>query len=206
MQLRLGTIQLLLLLLPLVVEAETECGACEHVVVNKRQERKCIRKPKCCENNGIRLNCLVNPCMNFRRSCPRARHCMPSYCEKTGCLAFYYDDNFLPVQPGDCEVKILRKELLGRDKRSLGITNGERKVLDMEIPIYHSPEKSEKVGNCPKTQMNEIIKACTNECSTDHECESRRKCCWNGCARRCEKPLIKDPTNYLNLPLLTNDD
>lgn len=52
MQLRFGlAVQLLLLLLALVVEAETECGACEHVIVNKKQERKCVRKPKCCEGN-----------------------------------------------------------------------------------------------------------------------------------------------------------
>lgn len=57
-------------------------------------------------------------------------------------MAFYYDDNYLPVQAADCEVKILRKELLGRDKRSLTVKNGEKKVLDMEIPIYHEPEKS----------------------------------------------------------------
>lgn len=82
--------------------------------------------------------------MNFRRVCPRARHCLPSYCEKTGCQAYYYDDNYLPVQSADCEVKILRKELVDaqRDKRSLAVKNGERKVLDMEIPIYHEPEKS----------------------------------------------------------------
>jgi hypothetical protein len=81
--------------------------------------------------------------MNFRRTCPRARHCMASYCEKSGCQAYYYDDFYLPIQSGDCEVRILRKDLIdSRDKRSLAIKNGERKVLDMEIPIYHQPEKS----------------------------------------------------------------
>uniref|UniRef100_A0A1I7RXX0 WAP domain-containing protein n=1 Tax=Bursaphelenchus xylophilus TaxID=6326 RepID=A0A1I7RXX0_BURXY len=78
--------------------------------------------------------------------------------------------------------------------------------LDVEIPIYHRPDVAERPANCPKSQMSEIIKACTDECKKDSECPSRRKCCWNGCARRCTKPLIKDPTNYLNLPLLTNDD
>lgn len=65
---------------------------------------------------------------------------------------------------------------------------------------------SERPTDCPRAQMSEIIKPCVAECGRDSDCPARRKCCWNGCARRCSRPLIRDPTNYLNLPLLSNDD
>jgi hypothetical protein len=49
MQLKYFIIQVVVLLTAISVNSETECGACEHVVINKRQERMCIRKAKCCE-------------------------------------------------------------------------------------------------------------------------------------------------------------
>ncbi|KAI6185540.1 Whey acidic protein-type 4-disulfide core domain-containing protein [Aphelenchoides besseyi] len=201
---------LLLISISLVVEAEDQCSACQRVAVNKKNERKCIRKADCCEANGARLNCVVDPCLNFRRSCPRARHCVSAHCEKLGCQAFYYDGNFLSIQPGDCEVKILRREMIAKaqNRWNLQSEGEQRKTLDFEVPIYNEPHKSEKLGNCPKYQMTEIIKACSDECTTDHDCTSRRfsKCCWNGCAKRCSRPFIKDPSSFLNLPLLSNDD
>ncbi|KAI6212948.1 Whey acidic protein-type 4-disulfide core domain-containing protein [Aphelenchoides besseyi] len=201
---------LLLISISLMVQAEDQCSACQRVVVNKKNERKCIRKADCCEANGVRLNCVVDPCLNFRRSCPRARHCVSAHCEKLGCQAFYYDGNFLAIQSGDCEVKILRREMIAKAQNRWNVQSegGQRKTLDFEVPIYNEPHKSEKLGNCPKYQMTEIIKACSDECATDHDCTSRRlsKCCWNGCAKRCSRPFIKDPSSFLNLPLLSNDD
>ncbi|KAI6230745.1 Whey acidic protein-type 4-disulfide core domain-containing protein [Aphelenchoides fujianensis] len=207
MDLRFLPLLLSFLFLPLLPAGKTVCAACEEVVVNQKNERKCVRKANCCETNGIRLNCVVDPCLNFRRGCPRARHCVSAHCEKLGCTPFFYDEHFNSIQAGDCEVKILRKDVIEKARRRRQTADGQRKSLGFEIPTYHEPEKSEKLGNCPKNQMNEIIKACTDECSSDHECSNySSKCCWNGCAKRCSRRLIKDPTNYLNLPLLSNDD
>ncbi|CAD5223143.1 unnamed protein product [Bursaphelenchus okinawaensis] len=107
------------------VEASNECGACEQLVINKIGDRKCVRQPQCCEQHGIQLTCLVNPCTNYNTACPRAKHCVPVYCEEIGCTAFYYDDFYNLIPGGECEVKVLK---IGDDELD-GIVSRARRYV-----------------------------------------------------------------------------
>lgn len=67
-------------------------------------------------------------------------------------------------------------------------------------------EGLEKPGTCP-VETEDIIRVCVADCTADRDCSGRSKCCWNGCVHRCAKPQASENApNYLNLPLISDDD
>ena len=66
----------------------TGCDQCEVGPVST--QAKCVVRPHCtrCRENVTPVQCLVDPCADFRTRCPLADSCRPSYCG--GCTAHYY--------------------------------------------------------------------------------------------------------------------
>uniref|UniRef100_A0AC34PY95 WAP domain-containing protein n=1 Tax=Panagrolaimus sp. JU765 TaxID=591449 RepID=A0AC34PY95_9BILA len=67
-------------------------------------------------------------------------------------------------------------------------------------PSHIGIAASEKPGICPINQFY-FIKVCSADCAVDTDCTGTKKCCWNGCTHRCQKPERHDPDNYLNYPI-----
>ncbi|KAH7707717.1 activated macrophage/microglia WAP domain protein precursor [Aphelenchoides avenae] len=150
--------------------------------------------------------CLLSPCVNFRLTCPRARYCVPYNCEDRGCSPVYYDADYSALPADKCRVHFFEK---GNTILSEGHSVADRRTgvrLGLDLPVYYAPHEAEKPGTCPG-ETEDIIRICVAECAADRDCSGRSKCCWNGCVHRCAKPqAAENGPNYLNLPLISDDD
>ncbi|XP_036051168.1 WAP four-disulfide core domain protein 18-like [Onychomys torridus] len=67
-------------------------------------------------------------------------------------------------------------------------------LIAMEIDkacALSSHERSQKPGACPKLPPN-TVGTCNERCSGDETCPGKKKCCSNGCAHVCLRPVFKD--------------
>lgn len=54
-----------------------------------------------------------------------------------------------------------------------------------------------KVGVCPKVIRNNPYSTCSEDCSSDADCDNSQKCCFNGCGRSCMSS-VQDPGTQLS--------
>uniref|UniRef100_A0A914XQE3 WAP domain-containing protein n=1 Tax=Plectus sambesii TaxID=2011161 RepID=A0A914XQE3_9BILA len=160
--------------------SNTVCGECERCVVNGVGAARCIFAEGCCPATSRLNSCFVDPCLDFKSSCSSAVYCVAVTCD--GCSTRLYDREFNLLSATSCPA------------------TGPRHFRSyMKLPEYDPSYKTVKPGSCPM-ESSWIIAACVQECSSDSDCSGMNKCCTDGCARRCSRP-ITDGTNYLSFPI-----
>uniref|UniRef100_A0A7E5A231 WAP domain-containing protein n=1 Tax=Panagrellus redivivus TaxID=6233 RepID=A0A7E5A231_PANRE len=223
------------------------CPPCHENKVNRKGDVKCVLIENCCPHLESPVKCIVDPCLFFRETCPRARHCVPSNCHSSGCKAVYYDHDFTLLPAHDCRVTVHSRhsrrptivstishhskptsikahskqpKISTHSSKPASISGLHRVKIDLPSNLSHPSDihqhrphgkavsvprvvelhGAEKPGACPSIQYNHIIRVCVTECKSDKTCPHRQKCCFNGCAHRCQDPL-EHRRNFLNYPI-----
>uniref|UniRef100_A0A914E2S0 WAP domain-containing protein n=1 Tax=Acrobeloides nanus TaxID=290746 RepID=A0A914E2S0_9BILA len=187
-----------------VMVEDRRCSPCHNVKVNRRKEERCVYIQNCCKFRSSHVQCVVDPCLQFHTTCPRAAYCFQSNCNPSGCVPVYYDLDYNLIDSDKCRHFTLTNQTLNRAKPIVPTQRGAipESAYHINLPTYKPSEISQKPGTCPSS-TSEIIKACTSDCFKDTDCRRQEKCCWNGCARRCIASR-QDPNNYFNLPIYKN--
>lgn len=182
------------------------CPTCHVLKVGKDKKLKCVKRNRCCHGLNSYKQCLINPCLNYRQSCKRSKHCIVNNCRSSGCYAIYYDENWIEIDTQYCnsqEILKLKPYQIPKEVKQ------QDKIFPQVVMenFYHNLKET-KPGTCDENLQNEgeILKVCTNNCKNDNECSGQMKCCNNGCAKICTLKYQKNKKNFLNLEIIIKEN
>merc|ERR1712096_568321 len=111
--------------------------------------------------------------------------------DRSKCIECYCNEpcygHVCPLPGTKCAVEAVRS----RPGQSRGGTPQYRAVCRDET----------KQGVCPKVPRDNKYASCTEDCTSDSDCDGDQKCCFNGCGNSC-MAIVKDP----GYDLLGGDD
>ncbi|KAK0409609.1 hypothetical protein QR680_004650 [Steinernema hermaphroditum] len=185
------------------IEYALQCPSCYTERKGTDGRFRCVRQENCCLPLELKINCLVNPCLFFKRTCREAAYCVAVPCGPDYCTNELYDANFDLIDFNYCNKTSTRgrkRVSANRAKRIILVRRAQTQPsIIRNLPVFDRTPLHLKPGGC--SQRRELIKLCVNECTYDRDCPGREKCCSNGCARRCTKPIPHHPYNYMNFPI-----
>uniref|UniRef100_A0A0N4ZK80 WAP domain-containing protein n=1 Tax=Parastrongyloides trichosuri TaxID=131310 RepID=A0A0N4ZK80_PARTI len=181
------------------------CSICHVLKIGKDKEYRCVKRNRCCNGLNSYVSCLLNPCLNYKKSCKRAKYCKINNCRSTGCYAIYYDKNWIEIDTQYCNTNDTLK--IKEYQIPQEMKNRNRVEIFPKVTMktfYHDPKV--KPGICDKEFQNkgELLKVCTDNCKHDNDCTGREKCCNNGCANLCTVKYKKIYQNFLNFQIYTH--
>uniref|UniRef100_A0A1I7Z3L2 WAP domain-containing protein n=1 Tax=Steinernema glaseri TaxID=37863 RepID=A0A1I7Z3L2_9BILA len=185
------------------IEYTLQCPQCYSEKKGKDGKYRCVREPDCCLPREHKINCVVNPCLFFQKSCKEAAYCVPVPCGPDYCTNELYDLNYDLIDFNYCNKTSDTSRTRIHTNKSKQIVLVRRAqtqpAVIRHMKVFDTTRFHMKPGGC--SQRREIIKVCVNECTYDRECPGRQRCCSNGCARRCMQATPHHPHNYLNFPI-----
>uniref|UniRef100_A0A0K0FYM1 WAP domain-containing protein n=1 Tax=Strongyloides venezuelensis TaxID=75913 RepID=A0A0K0FYM1_STRVS len=183
------------------------CNICHVLKVGKDGKLKCVKRNRCCDGLNSYTSCLINPCLNYRKSCKRSKHCIINNCRSSGCYAIYYDENWIEIDSQYCNSREKLKLKFYQIPKEVDDKNRIKIFPQVSMKKFYHDIRKDKPGICDKNLQNEgeILKICTDNCKNDNDCSGQMKCCNNGCADLCTLKYKKIERNFLNMEIVVKD-